>query len=84
MLKVIQIFIYYLQSLEEFKYLTYQSVTSIVTLMCFKFLQSQESSLGKMPGGQEPKEKKRKRPDRREKEKPLLAVQVLLELDGAI
>ena len=29
-----------------------------------------------MPGGQEPKEKKRKRPDRREKEKPLLAVQV--------
>ena len=44
--------------------------------MCFKYLQSQESSLGKMPGGQEPKEKKRKRPDRREKEKPLLAVQV--------
>ena len=31
---------------------------------------------GKMPGGQEPREKKRKRPDRREKEKPLLAVQV--------
>ena len=30
-----------------------------------------------MPGGQEPKEKKRKRPDRREKEKPLLAVQVI-------
>ena len=34
-----------------------------------------------MPGGQEPKEKKRKRPDRREKEKPLLAVQVKLGQD---
>ena len=34
-----------------------------------------------MPGGQEPKAKKRKRGDRREKEKPLLAVQGLLRLD---
>ena len=34
-----------------------------------------------MPGGQEPKAKKRKRVDRREKEKPLLAVQGLLKLD---
>ena len=34
-----------------------------------------------MPGGQEPKTKKRKRGDRREKEKPLLAVQGLLRLD---
>jgi hypothetical protein len=35
-----------------------------------------------MPGGQEPKAKKRKRTvDRREKEKPLLAVQGLLRLD---
>ena len=29
-----------------------------------------------MPGGNEPKAKKRRRTDRREKEKPLLAVQV--------
>lgn len=34
-----------------------------------------------MPGGQEPSKKKRKRGDRREKEKPLLAVQGLLRLD---
>ena len=34
-----------------------------------------------MPGGNEPSQKKRKRPDRREKEKPLLAVQGLLRLD---
>ena len=34
-----------------------------------------------MPGGNEPKLKKRKRGDRREKEKPLLAVQGLLRLE---
>ena len=34
-----------------------------------------------MPGGNEPKAKKRKRGDRREKEKPLLAVQGLLRLE---
>ena len=35
----------------------------------------------RMPGGNEPKAKKRKRGDRREKEKPLLAVQGLLRLE---
>ena len=34
-----------------------------------------------MPGGSAPTTKKRKRPDRREKEKPLLAVQGLLKLE---
>ena len=41
----------------------------------------EEISFFTMPGGQEPKAKKRKRGDRREKEKPLLAVQGLLRLD---
>ena len=35
-----------------------------------------QRAAGKMPGGQELKKKKLQRPDRREKDKPLLAVQV--------
>ena len=36
----------------------------------------EERSLASMPGGAEPKAKRRRRTDKREKEKPLLAVQV--------